>query len=314
MLDEISLKSNPEVSIDTIYFGGGTPSLLTETEINQILQHIKKSFTICHNPEISLEANPEHVTLELARQWKIQEINRISVGIQSFNNSDLHYLGRMHSQKTAIEAIETLKKAGFENISCDFIIALPNQTSKHLEQNFILANDLNIGHISAYILEKIPDTSKNAAREIKAYEFCQSVLQQLGYIQYEISNFSINAKSQCQHNLKYWQNQEYIGFGISAAGYENTIDYGNTKNFYRYFKDLKNKLLPWHQQHIYQPELRRISVGLRLSHGLPESAFNQFHEPCQFLLNHKILQKKNQFISINPNKYLLLNEILSYFY
>ncbi|QKG81038.1 radical SAM family heme chaperone HemW [Tenuifilum thalassicum] len=216
--------------VKTIYFGGGTPSLLPVSDIKKIVSSIPKYFTIDSNPEITIEVNPDDVTLPLAKQYLESGINRISIGVQSFNDSELSFLGRRHDAQTAVNAIRTLQDAGFDNISIDLIYGLPNSTLQSWEFSLREAMKLNIQHLSCYHLtyeEGTPLTQKIKKGRIqtldeeiseKQFQLLSQVTSANGFIHYEVSNLA-KPDFFSRHNSGYWLGEEYLGLGPSAHSY-----------------------------------------------------------------------------------------------
>ena len=198
------------ITADTVYFGGGTPSLLSGAQIYDILS----AADISADAEISAECNPDSATLQLMRDFRAAGINRLSIGIQSFNDDELKMMGRLHNSRQAAEAIQNAQKAGFENISADLMLGLPYQTEETVRDNIRKLAELNVTHISAYMLKieentplaGCPELVSAAADDDKSadiYLMAVDMLAENGFGQYEISNFA-KAGYECRHNLKYW--------------------------------------------------------------------------------------------------------------
>lgn len=252
LIKEIKLRHNflTDKTIETVYFGGGTPSLLTKNEINAIYNEIANNFTITGNPEITLEVNPDDITLDYVNELVITPVNRISMGIQSFFDHHLESLNRRHSGKKAIESLNFLKIAGYNNISLDLIYGLPNLSFGEWKINLKQAIQLNIQHISAYHLTIEPATPMgkwlkegkikeiNENESLRQFEYMVNLLTSEGFDHYEISSF---AKNGCysQHNTSYWQNKEYLGIGPAAHSYNLYSRHWNIKNLNQYIESLK---------------------------------------------------------------------------
>jgi len=309
---EIRLRSNPEYVVDSIYIGGGSPSLLQERHAAAVMRAVKDHFQMDPSAECTLEVNPEDVSENKLRCWKEIGINRLSIGTQSFVPEDLNYLNRTHDVCQSIKAIEYALKMGFTNINTDFIISLPTQTRQTLKDNFSVLKNYNIPHVSAYLLEEVEESEEREARDNDLYFFTRDFLGQLGYTHYEISNFC-RPNSQSRHNLKYWKNENYLGIGLSAAGYEHGLDYKNTIDFDDYFERIHQRKLPQAEINASKPEVRTIVVGLRLLEGISIDYFKDFREESDFLLSNGLLVRRDCRIAVNPGKLLLLNEILTYF-
>jgi len=272
ILEEIDL--SPNLKYDTIYFGGGTPSLLEVEEIEKILDKLD----ILEGAEITLEVNPQTVDLDKLKGFKKIGINRLSIGIQSFNDEKLKVLERIHSRETAISTYENARKAGFENISIDLIFATPNQTLEELSEDLNIIEKLSPDHLSIYSLIWEEDTKfmkllengklspLDNELEAEMYEFIISELKKMGYIHYEISNFA-KPGYESRHNSKYWKNVEYLGIGLGASGYYNGIRYKNHIEFKNYYKDIENKKRPILEEEIVNEKDKLENyyiLGLRL--------------------------------------------------
>lgn len=231
--------------LKTLYLGGGTPSLLNVEEIKKIF----KCFNFENNYEATIEINPETVDFDYLKSLDEIGINRISIGIQSFNDKILKNIGRIHSAQKAEEIIVLAQKAGFKNISTDFIYGLPNQTLEDFVSDLKTAINHKVQHISLYGLkieencyfyshlpENLPDDDNQADMYISAIE----TFERHGYNHYEISNFALESY-ESKHNLNYWNDAEYYGFGAAAHGYINEKRYANFKDLNTYSTNFKNK-------------------------------------------------------------------------
>jgi len=311
LAEEIRLRANPGYVIDSIYIGGGSPSLLRERQVAAVMSAVKNHFKMAPSVECTLEANPEDVSKNKLRFWKELGINRLSIGTQSFVQEDLNYLERTHDVRQSLKAIENALKTGFSNINTDFIISLPTQTRETLTDNFSVLKNYNILHVSAYLLEEVEESEEKSLRDNDLYFFTRDFLSQLGYVHYEVSNFS-RAGFPSRHNLKYWKNESYIGVGLSAAGYENEVDYKNTIDFDEYFEKINQGKLPQVEIDASDANVRAIVMGLRLLEGISIDYFNDCREELEFLLTNGFLVRGDCRIAVNPGKLLLLNEILTY--
>lgn len=229
----------------TIFFGGGTPSLLTPDQIEEIVIHLKNNFTVTDDAEITLETNPGTVNGNKLKDILNTGINRISIGIQTFDDEELKFLTRIHNKQTAIETVWLAKESGFKNISVDLIFNLPKQTKEKWLFNLQTAIELPITHLSAYslilergtILNKLvldkKVTLQDEDYDAELYELTIDFLTRNYFIQYEVSNFALNG-FECKHNLAYWQYKEYLGFGTSAHSFVNNKRWWNYSplNFY----------------------------------------------------------------------------------
>lgn len=218
------LRSFPRREVDTVYFGGGTPSLLPARDLARLLEAVARHMTLERGAEITLELNPETASPDRLAELHGAGINRLSVGLQSADDETLRRIGRRHTAAQVVKAIEQAAAIGFENISVDIMLALPGQTPDLLNQTLAIAGNLPVSHVSAYLLKLadgtpfgrqppsgLPDDDAQAA----LYEQCVSRLNMLGFRQYEISNFA-RPGFESRHNLKYWLCQPYLGLGPGA--------------------------------------------------------------------------------------------------
>lgn len=236
-------------TIDSIYFGGGTPSVLEKGEIVSILESIKKNYTIGSEPEISFEANPEDLKKDYLKGLKEIGINRLSIGIQSFHNSDLELMHRIHSAEQAITCVKNAKEVGFDNISIDLIYGIPRQEAGVWEENLDTAFSLGIQHFSAYHLTYEAGTifdhwvKKGRIKPIQEEDSIQQFKTLLkkakenGFEHYEISNFSLPG-FQSRHNSSYWHQEKYIGIGPSAHSFDGKSRRWNFKSNKKYSENI----------------------------------------------------------------------------
>ena len=234
----------------SVFFGGGTPSLMSVEQMNTIIQALKESYEIHPNAEWTMECNPGTISEESLKGYRELGINRLSFGIQSFHKHELDFLHRIHTPEEAEEAIHIARNVGFDNINIDIIFALPNQTMESWKETVRRAIALNTEHISAYSLifeEKTPLFTMLQKGEVHQsdehndadmYEYVIATLQKAGYHQYEVSNFAKPGKS-CSHNRTYWLAKEYLAFGPSAHGYVNNERYWNYRNLMRYLESVQ---------------------------------------------------------------------------
>ena len=255
-----TLKPNP-INVHTIFFGGGTPSLLSAPQFDSILQALRAAFTCTADIEISTEANPGTISPEKLNAIREAGINRISFGVQSANTEELRMLERIHDFFTVIEAVSTARKAGFDNLNLDLIYGLPEQTLSTWQTTLQRIVDLNPEHISAYALTLehgtpfgrwsskglLPLPDPDLAAEM--YEYAEEFLASNGYVHYEISNWAkskdevkanTNSSFVCRHNLQYWHSLPYLAFGAGAHGYANGYRYSNALRIKTYIDRLTN--------------------------------------------------------------------------
>lgn len=307
--------------VSTIYIGGGTPTSLNIKEMEYLLQ-ITKLFHKSQALEFTCECNIMDLTKEKLVLLKKYGVNRLSIGIQSFNEDILDFLGRHHTFKEAKDNIDLARKLGFNNINLDLIYAIPFQTLKDLKKDLQLFLKLKPEHISTYSL-MIEDHTLLKVNKIRPiaeemdfnmYEFISKYLKHHHYNHYEVSNF---AKSgyESKHNLKYWNNLEYYGFGLSASGYIENVRYTNTKNLTKYLQGNyrgSEELLSLQDKMEHE-----VMLGLRKLKGInKQDFFNKYKIaledafPIKPLLRNKELQDKNGYIFIPENKIYIMNEIL----
>ena len=224
--------------IDTIFFGGGTPSLFAPASIARLLTSAARLWSIAPDAEISLEANPGTVSVDSLRGFRAAGINRLSFGVQSFQPHHLRVLGRIHSADESIAAVGWAREAGFDNVNVDLIFALPQQTLAEWESDLAQATDLHADHISAYNLTYEEGTPFHKLRsqgvlrqlpeeiEVAMFTRTQDVLGAAGFEQYEISNYARPGRA-CRHNLNYWQSGNYLGIGAGAHSYAGAPEWGS---------------------------------------------------------------------------------------
>jgi len=301
--------------IDTIYFGGGTPSLINCEYLEKILNKILKFYKIADNVEITLEANPGTIDQKYLADYKSLGINRLSIGVQSFIDSELHFLQRIHNANESIDTFELARKIGFDNISIDLIYNLPNQTTNNLEYNFKKAIELSPEHISAYSLIYEEGTPlQKAVRQGKIVPLDEKIeetafmciidkLTNSGYEQYEVSNFAKYGKKS-RHNSKYWHYEPYIGFGPSAHSFIYPIRHWNVRSINKYVELLHQNQLPIQEKEeiTLEKEIEeKIMLGLR-SDGIDINEFNiKYKINIMYLLND-IYPNYNEFIQISNGK------------
>jgi len=241
-------------TIETIYFGGGTPSILTESEISLLINTITENYTVINNAEISLECNPDDLTKKKVQNLKKSGINRLSIGIQSFNDEDLKFMNRSHNSSQAIESVQLAKEIGFNNISIDLMYSLPKQSLEKWKKNLDIAFSLEIQHISAYsltieektklksLLKKGEFSELDDIASSEHFDLLMMEAEKNKFIQYEISNFGLNGFFS-KHNSKYWQAGHYLGIGPSAHSYNGETRSWNVNSNTKYIQDIsENKI------------------------------------------------------------------------
>lgn len=326
LLDKISFwASQTGKKAETVYFGGGTPSILGSSALCRILKRIYQDFSVSSNAEITVEINPESGKKLNFEKLYSAGFNRLSIGLQSANKKELELLGRIHSLADVKETLSHAKQAGFENCSLDLMLGIPAQTKESLKQSIEFCTACGVKHVSAYILkiEKGTDFYKNARfmkipdedTQADLYLFACEQLEKNGFQQYEISNFAQKGFAG-RHNLKYWMDEEYIGIGASAHSFFN----GKRFHYSRSIPDFKDN------QYIYDgtggDENEFIMLNLRLIRGLRYAEYQErFGKklPSSLLCKAKKFEKlgllniNEQGIQLTRNGFLLSNTILSEF-
>ena len=302
--------------IETIYFGGGTPSVLSVKELNFILDAVYDKFNIIDKPEITIEANPDDLNNEKIVELSKTKINRLSIGIQSFFNDDLKFMNRAHSSEEALNSLKIAIKH-FRNISIDLIYGVPNLSNEKWIKNLEIAFDLGVNHISSYALTVETKTAlyhniKNGKikplNENKALEQFTILLEktrQNNYINYETSNFG-KANYFSKHNTSYWLGKQYIGIGPSAHSFNGKTRSWNVNNNIKYIKSLENKVLPHQKEVLSQNDLfnEKVMIGLRTIWGISVlEVENQFGLSIKKQLLKRIQKHlKNNTLQIIDNK------------
>ncbi len=323
-------------TFDTIFFGGGTPSLLTYAEFSSIFETLYSNYNISENSEISIEANPGTIDQKKFKEFKKLPINRISFGVQSFIDSELKFLTRIHSSSQAIEAIKTAQDSGFENINLDLIFALPNQSLENWKYNLETAISLGTKHISAYSLIFEEGTflnmllHKNRVRkadidlEQEMYEFTMNYLSDSGFGQYEISNYA-KAGYQCRHNLKYWEYHDYLSFGPSASSFVNNKRWTNIRDINKYIDLINsNQIAADFTEEIDKDTsvTEYIFLGLR-STGIDikkydrkynESFKDKYKDTLDILLKSGFGELHNSYFKMTRKGYALCDEIVATYF
>lgn len=304
-----------KTGFDTIYFGGGTPSVLPSLEFERILSYVYSNFEVASDAEISAEVNPATLDSEKMRQLKELSVNRLSIGVQSMSDAELKYLGRLHSSAQAAEAIENALRF-FENISCDIIFGLPEGTSAAATAERLLSYP--IAHISAYILKIEEGTPLFEAGEHSPdddsvsdlYLQMSEIFTKSGFRHYEISNYA-RSGFECRHNLKYWRAEEYVGIGAAAHSFFDGERYANTSDIYAYLSSPcgVREVTDAHPDAFEEA----LMLRLRLSEGYDTAVFPQYAE--RLLKKAKLyspvyLTADGGTIRLNERGFLVSNRII----
>lgn len=312
---------------DTVFFGGGTPSLLPPELFEQIVQTLRDCYDFASDTEFSVECNPGTVTAEFAAMLKKCGVNRVSMGMQAAQEDLLRRLNRIHTMEDVRTAVATLRKAGIDNLNLDLMLGLPGQTVNDMQETLREALALSPKHISCYALiveegtplaravEKGEMTLPGEDSDREMYELCRQTLQKAGFAQYEISNFALPGCN-CRHNEHCWQRAPYLGFGCAAHSFYNETRRANVSSLDAYLCG-------------EEPETERISrgdamfeymmLGLRLTKGVSEDAFqNAFQAPLwevygkqlQPAVNDGRLKRENGFVFLTEHGMDVMNSVL----
>lgn len=307
--------------VNTLYIGGGTPSSLSEYEL-ECLKEILSKFNLSDNCEFTFECNIEDIDDRLLYDLKEMGVNRLSIGIESFNKCKLDFMNRMSNYKDVKEKIDLARASGFDNINVDLMYGIPYEKLKDLKKDLNLFLKLEPDHISTYslIIEdhtlcKIrEDENIREEEEAKMFNYITKKLKKCGFVHYEVSNFA-HPGFESKHNLVYWNNEEYYGFGLGASGYIKGFRYENTRSFDEYL--LKNYRS--NEQLVGKQEMmeNEVMLGLRKMEGINLQEFFDKYEvniqdvfPVKPLLKNKELIYKDGYIFINPKYIYVMNEIL----
>lgn len=319
----VEYKDNP--AIETIYLGGGTPSLLSEEELSAIFEALHSKFRIDAGAEVTLEANPDDISQAQLTLWKKTGINRLSIGVQSFFDEDLQWMNRAHSAAEASRCIQEAQDMGFNNLSTDLIYGTPTLPDENWQRNVTKAIELGVPHISCYALTVEPKTAlqqlinkhkmQDTDPEQQARQFLQLIdwLNAAGYEHYEISNFSLPGK-RSRHNTAYWQGKPYYGFGPSAHSFDgfNTRSW-NIANNALYIQSINKNTLPVEKEILTPAQQLNeyIMTSLRTMEGVDltkiEREFGKYksQQILQIVkpyLTEKVVMQQNHLILTNEGK------------
>lgn len=318
------INSHSLINAETIYIGGGTPTSLPLALIERVLIALKPFSN--ETKEYTIETNVENINQDLIDLLKKYKINRISIGVQSFNDIHLKAINRKHCYKDILEKINLLISNNFENISIDLIYGLPNQTIEEWIDDINKALSLPIKHISLYslmieehtvlYLQKIKEREEEFLDE--CYQKANEILKKKGFYRYEVSNYALSPKYESKHNLVYWNDLEYIAFGVGASGYENNIRYTYTKSLQQYINDFTNR-----EEEIidlYNHKEEYIMLHLRTKYGISIEKYNkefnsdfrkEFEKVISNLLKEKMIEEINEdTIKVCDDKIYILNQII----
>lgn len=326
-----------EQEFDTIYLGGGTPSLLSSAQIEMVLETITANYHISSLPEISMEANPATINLQSLREIQAAGVNRLSLGVQSFRDKELKILGRIHGSQEIWDTVHALNAAGIMNYNLDLIYGIPGQTLEDWTYNLRMAVQCHPQHISAYLLQLDPATQlaqaiqtgnvKALDEDVEAGMFysCVDYLSSQGYHHYEISNYA-KPGYECRHNIIYWQAREYLGLGAGAVSYHSSARTMNPA-------DLNGYLQATDEEFISESEVLEtmnsqekladaVILGLRMTSGIIPSELSQrfgidfkqeYHAIIEKLKQNGLLTMEEDKICLTRQGYFLSNQVFSQF-
>lgn len=326
LMAEIRIRGQrfPFRDVDSIYIGGGTPSLLSAWDMGAILDCIRENFHVTDRAEITVEANPATLTDEKLDRYLRKGVNRLSIGVQSFDNSILQTLGRIHNKNDAFYAYQRAKKAGFENINLDLMFGIPGQTMKVWKETVRQCIFLEPAHISLYSLQveegtPIYDLIRNGVLEPtpeivdrEMYHTALKMMKHAGYHQYEISNCARRGM-ESRHNLKYWSYEEYLGIGLGASSFADGSRFRNCSRMRDYIKALKASTEPIDVSTVEDFSKREemgvfMFTGLRKADGVRLSVFRQLFGEDLFSVYDKSILNKYKGLLIYSGDRLYLSE------
>jgi len=323
LLDEITILGTKfsKYDIKSIYIGGGTPTYFKTSYIGRILETCFSCFNVKENAEITIESNPGTLGKKTFLELKRLGINRLSLGVQAWQNELLKFLGRIHTSQQVVSSVRWAREAGFQNINVDIMFGIPNQTVEEWMVTLENVCSLEVDHISAYSLKIEEDTAlysmvqngvihpMDECTERHMYHEGISFLRQRGYIQYEISNFAREGKKSV-HNLIYWKDDEYIGFGCGAHSYINRVRWYNYKDIEQYIYTMNKNGHGMEYREYIDSNIERfemIMMGLRLIEGVNKAEFERrFGKPLDFYYRDAISQlKRNGLLDENDSSIYL---------
>lgn len=316
-------------TVDTVYFGGGTPTLLSSPDAARLLEAVFTHFSVKSDAEVTLECNPATVSREVLSVWTKGGVNRISMGAQSAHDIELKALGRLHSWDDVCHTVEMARQAGVDNINLDFMMGIPHQTPESLIKTLEKAVELSPEHLSAYCLmleEGTPFARRGAAalglpdedRVADLYELASGYIKSCGYEHYEISNYAKDGK-RSRHNLHTWQGREYVGLGVAAHGYVDGVRYGNSRDLGKFLTgeditESRTEISPT------DAAFERVMLGLRLSDGIDLSALTRdfpvkltsdFSLRCLKFEKQGLLTFQDNRIALTEKGFLVSNHVIA---
>lgn len=313
---EAEMRSNYiNENITTIYFGGGTPSLLSVNNLKELMCTISDLFTITNDAEITLEANPDDINENKLNAWRELGINRLSIGVQSFFNEDLKWMNRVHNADEALKSILLAQKNGFDNITIDLIYGTPTLNEENWMKNLQTVFSLNIPHVSCYALTVEEKTALSAMialgkienieheKQSRHFELLMRQMKLNGYEHYEISNFA-KPGNRSKHNSSYWNGKPYLGLGPSAHSYNGNARQWNIANNALYIKNIESEVVYYETENLTDKQKLNeyIMTSLRTMEGISldyvlknwdNKAVNKMKEVCKKFFEHGLVSEKN---------------------
>ena len=317
-----------EFEIDTVFFGGGTPTLLGPSGLASLLEATNDRFRLEKNAEITLEANPGTVDASSLSSLHAAGFNRLSLGVQSLQDRELAALGRIHSAKEAINTVEAAHRAGFDHLSCDLMVGIPHQTEESLKDSVKKMASLPIDHLSAYLLSIEPGTEFFAKQDslslpdeetmADSYLLLCEMAEKLGFFQYETSNFA-KKDGRCRHNLKYWNCEEYLAFGPAAHGFLDGRRYAFSDSLPDYLTQAESGTLTPEDLGAGGDFDEVLFLGMRLKEGVDlsrlERRFDRLLTRLRLrakpLIDAGFLTLEKDVLAFTPKGYTLSNQILA---
>lgn len=309
------IKKYEGVSADSVFIGGGTPTVLGDGLID-VINAIQDSFDLTENCEFSVEANPGTVDLKLLKKMRNAKVNRLSLGIQSFSDNELEALGRIHTAQDARDAFYMAREAGFDNINTDIMLSTPHQTKESVENTLEEVLKLSPEHVSAYslIIEEgtpfydmdLPLPDEDDERDI--YHRAVDVFENANLKRYEISNFAKSGR-ECEHNKKYWTGKEYIGIGAAASSYCDNYRFTNTSDIKAYINGKREVEREFVDE--TEREKERFLLGLRMSRGVKYSG--EFEDKIEKLTKDGLVQIVDGYVRLTEKGFDLGNIVFMEF-
>ena len=328
LIAEIESYSGENILLDSIFFGGGTPSILEPFEFSRIIESIRRVFFLDDNLEFTVEANPKTLSGEKLSTYKSLGVNRISMGMQSIHENELKKLGRIHNYEDFLESFKLVKASGIDNVNVDVMYGIPEQTKESFADTLRTLLDLRPSHISVYglILEEgtpFFDNKDNLNlpsddEECDMYYVASNLLKSQGYNHYEISNYAL-AGAECRHNMKYWRCDDYIGVGLSSYSLIEGRRFGNTDDYGKYV-NRENVLQYDEMLDMSTKAYEYVMLHLRTADGFSLTEYKELfgmdfcagrEEILKKLISLKLLEQKGDVLSLSEKGFYVSNAILT---